>query len=69
MCINIREIGLSDSGDIYNPVQFPRSSKRQHSPFLQRHQGFQYHQEVPEGHQHLGVLRDLLDQEDQVDPT
>lgn len=43
--------------------------KSQYSPSLQQHQGFQYHQEVPEGRQHLGVPQDLLDQEDQVDPT
>lgn len=38
-------------------------------PFLQQHQGFQYHREVPENRRLPGVLRDLWDQGDLVDPV
>lgn len=48
----------------------PKKRKRKRVlPFLQQHQGFQYHREVPENRRLPGVLRDLWDQGDLVDPV
>lgn len=46
-----------------------RPIKKRVLPFLQQHQGFQYHREVPENRRLPGVLRDLWDQGDLVDPV
>lgn len=72
MHINLWNISLSDFRDmgiVKILSKYSLFTKGRYSPFLQQHQDFQYHQEVLEGRQHLGVLQDLLDQEDQVDPT
>lgn len=57
-------------------VEFPakiipskKEKRKRVLPFLQQHQGFQYHQEVPENRRLPGVLRDLWDQGDLVDPV
>lgn len=46
-----------------------KQPRRRSLPFLRQHQGFQYHQEVPEGHLLLEVLRGLWDQGDRADPN
>lgn len=58
-------------------VEFPakiipskkKEKRKRVLPFLQQHQGFQYHREVPENRRLPGVLRDLWDQGDLVDPV
>lgn len=46
-----------------------KQPRRRSLPFLRQHRGFQYHQEVPEGHLLLEVLRGLWDQVDRADPN
>lgn len=58
-------------------VEFPakiipskkKEKRKRVLPFLQQHQGFQYHREVPENRRLPGVLRDLWDQGDLGDPV